>query len=82
MTEFFRKIANVEVRNILAVITTIGTFAVLYLLIIKPVPVENKDILYASVGFIFGGALSAVFGFYYGASKVNNVKEDETKPKV
>jgi hypothetical protein len=71
MKEFFQKIANVEVRNILAVITVVCTFLLLCLLIIKPVPVSNKEILYSAVGFVFGGALSAVMGFYYGSSKID-----------
>jgi len=78
MKDFFQKIANVEVRNILAVVTVICTFLLLYLLIVKPVPGENKDILYAAVGFVFGGALSAVMGFYYGSMKTD--KKEEEKP--
>jgi hypothetical protein len=82
VAEFFRKIANIEVRNILAVIITVGTFILLYLLTIRPVPVENKDILYAAVGFVFGGALAAVTGFYYGSSKVDkkDIPVEVSKP--
>jgi len=79
MTEFFKKIVNVEIRNILAVIITLGVFILLYLLTIKPVPPENKDIMYAAIGFVFGGAFSAVAGFYYGASKtapIDNVNNN------
>lgn len=79
MKDFFKKIGSTEIRNILAVITTIGCFVLLYLLIIKPVPNENKDILQIAVGFVFGGALGGVMGFYFGASKTTPSEDkDET----
>jgi hypothetical protein len=46
------------------------------LLQVKAVPIENKDVLNIAVGFVFGGALSGVMGFYFGSSKSDN----EPKP--
>jgi hypothetical protein len=69
MTEFLKKITSGDIRNILAVIATLGCFAMLYLLIITPIPGENKDIVLTAVGFVFGGLLSGVGGYYFGASK-------------
>lgn len=69
MTEFLKKIGKSDIRNILAVISVVGAFVMLYFMIIKPIPVENKDTMNLSVGFIFGGLVSGVAGFYFGASK-------------
>ncbi len=69
MKDFFSKISSTEIRNVLAIITTLGCFILLYLLIIKPIPVQNKDVLNVAVGFVFGGALGGVMGFFFGSSK-------------
>jgi hypothetical protein len=76
MTEFFKKITKSDIRNILAIITVIGCFVLLYLLQIKAVPADNKDVLNIAVGFVFGGLLSGVGGYYFGASKSDS-KPDE-----
>ena len=69
MKNFFQNIGKAEIRNILAIIVTVGCFVLLYLLQIKPVPTENKDVLNIAVGFVFGGGLAGVIGYYFGASK-------------
>lgn len=72
MKQLFDKIGKTEIRNILAVMTVIGCFALLYLLQVKPVPAENKDVLNIAVGFVFGGLLAGVSGYYFGSSKSEN----------
>ena len=49
----------------------------MYLLIITPIPAMNKDIVLTALGFVFGGLLGGVSGFYFGASKTDTKKEDE-----
>lgn len=69
MSEFFKNIGKNDIRNILAVISVLGCFVLLYLMMIKPIPVENKDIMNIATGFVFGGLLAGVAGFYFGSSK-------------
>jgi hypothetical protein len=69
MKRFLETFSKTDIGNILGVIITLGVFILMYLLIIKPIPVENKDIVMTAVGFVFGGALSGVIGYFYGASK-------------
>lgn len=71
MTELFKRITSKDIRNILAVIIVLGSFIILYLLIIKEIPDKNRDVVLTSVGFILGGALGGVTGFYFGASKTD-----------
>ena len=78
MTEFFKKITKSDIRNILAIITVVGCFILLYLLQVKAIPVENKDVLNIAIGFVFGGMLSGVGGYYFGASKTDT-KPDDSK---
>jgi hypothetical protein len=78
MTEFLRKINKTDIRNIIAVIGVIGSFVLLYFMIIKPIPAENKDTLNLSIGFVFGGLISGIAGYYFGSSKgETKAKENE-----
>ena len=78
MTEFLRKINKTDIRNIIAVIGVIGSFVLLYFMIIKPIPAENKDTLNLSIGFVFGGLISGIAGYYFGSSKGGTkAKENE-----
>lgn len=74
MTEFLKKITKSDIRNVLAVIIVLGCFVLMYLMIIKPVPIENKDMLNIVSGFVFGGALAGVVGYYFGSSKAEGDK--------
>jgi hypothetical protein len=69
MFEFMKKVGKSDIRNILAVIIVIGCFALLYLLQVKEIPVGNKDVLNIAIGFVFGGVLANVGGYYFGSSK-------------
>lgn len=69
MTEFFRKITNGDVRSFLAVITVLGCFTLLYFMMVKEIPTPNKDVINIAMGFVFGSALTGVFGYYFGSSK-------------
>lgn len=73
MKQFWQKIGNTEIRNILAVMVVLGCFILLYIMLVKPIPAENKDILNVVGGMVFGGGLSVVLGFYFGASKSDTV---------
>ena len=66
-----------DIRNIIAIISVIGCFILLYLMQIKAIPVENKDVLQIAIGFVFGGLLSGVAGYYFGASKADNEKDKQ-----
>lgn len=77
MKHLLEKIGRTEIRNIIAVVTVAGCFVLLYLLLIKAIPVENKDVINIAIGFVFGGLLSSVGGYYFGSSKSevdNNAK--------
>ena len=69
MTEFFKKITKSDIRNALAIIIVIGCFVLVYLMTIKEVPSGNRDLLNIVAGFVFGGALAGVVGYYFGSSK-------------
>lgn len=78
MKKFFENIGKTEIRNILAVIITVGCFVLLYLLQVKEVPEQNQQVLNIAVGFVFGGALAGVVGYYFGSSK--NETDNKNNP--
>jgi len=41
----------------------------MYLLQMKPIPEQNHDLVLTVGGFIFGGALAGVVGYYFGSTK-------------
>ena len=69
MPEWLKRLSKSDIRNSLAIIIVLGCFVLLYILQVKPIPSENKDIVLTAVGFVFGGALAGVVGFYYGSTK-------------
>lgn len=69
MTEFLHKITSKDIRNILAIIIVLGTFAVIITMLYKEIPAGNKDTVNIVVGSLLGGALGGVVGYYFGASK-------------
>lgn len=72
MQKFLDTFSKTSIANILGVIVIIGCFILLYLMIVKEIPTNNKDVLTTAIGFVFGGALAGVIGYFYGASKTNN----------
>ena len=69
MPEWLKRLTKTDIRNSLAIIIVLGCFALMYLLQVKPIPEQNHDIVNIVAGFIFGGALAGVVGFYFGATK-------------
>lgn len=63
MEKFFR-----YTRHIIAMITVIGAFGFLYLLAVRAMPTENKDVLQLSAGIVLA-VLTGVTGYYFGSSK-------------
>jgi hypothetical protein len=76
MPEWLKRITKTDIRNILAIIIVIGSFLLLYLLQVRPIPEQNHDLVLTAGGFIFGGALAGVVGFYFGATKSDKKSSD------
>ncbi len=76
MPEWLRRLTKSDIRNSIAIIIVVGCFILMYLLQVKPIPEQNHDLVLTVGGFIFGGALACVVGYYFGATKndkkVNN----------
>ena len=79
MPEWLKRLTKTDIRNSLAIIIVLGCFGLVYLLQVKAIPQENHDIVNIVAGFIYGGALAGVVGFYFGSTKQEkNNKNDES----
>lgn len=77
MPEWLKRLTKSDIRNSLAIMIVIGCFALMYMLQVKPIPEENHDIVNIVCGFVFGGALAGVVGYYFGATKTDIHRRDE-----
>ena len=77
MPEWLKRLTKTDIRNSIAIIVVVGCFLLMYLLQVKPIPEQNHDIVNIVAGFIFGGALAGVVGFYFGATKSDKKHEGE-----
>ncbi|MBL0233294.1 MAG: hypothetical protein IPQ08_06475 [Chitinophagaceae bacterium] len=75
MRKLWEKIGTAEIRNILAVISVLGFFIIIVLLIMKPIPDGNKDVVNIIVGFLGAGLVGGVAGYYFGASKAEKIEK-------
>lgn len=78
MPEWLKRLTKTDIRNSLAIIIVIGCFGLVYLLQVKAIPEQNHDIVNIVAGFIYGGALAGVVGFYFGSTKQDkNTKHED-----
>lgn len=71
MPEWLKRLTKTDIRNSIAIIVVVGCFLLMYLLQVKPIPEQNHDLVLTAGGFIFGGALAGVIGYYFGATKID-----------
>ena len=75
MKEFLNNIVKIKITDLLALIITIGSFGFLYALLWIKIPDTNKDITNITIGFVLGSFVAGVAGFYFGASKKDEPKQ-------
>ncbi len=79
MPEWLKRLTKSDIRNSLAIIIVLGCFVLMYLLQVKPIPEQNHDLVLTVGGFIFGGALAGVVGYYFGATKTDASKRNDNE---
>lgn len=68
----WERINKVSIQVIIAVMTVVGSYGLLYLLAFKEIPPHNRDLFNVLVGAVIGATLSAVIGWLYTTNKHNN----------
>jgi len=68
MKKLWLNLSSTDIRNIIAVVFVIGVLLYIYVLVFKPVPPENKDLVNVLGGTVIS-SLGIVLGYYFGASK-------------
>jgi hypothetical protein len=77
MPEWLKRLTKTDIRNTLAIFIVVGCFILMYLLQMKPIPEQNHDLVLTVGGFIFGGALAGVVGYYFGSTKTDKKADSE-----
>ena len=62
-----------RIRDIIAVMIIILSFAAIFVILRFPIPVENKDLVNVAFGFVLGSGVSGVIGYYFGSSKSTDI---------
>lgn len=65
----FEKISKIKVQVIISVIVVIASFIFLYILALKPIPVQNEKLIDILGGIIIGSSLTGVIGWLFTTSK-------------
>ena len=73
--KFLEIITKMEIRNVLAIMVILLSFCFLFLLAVHKVPVENKDLVNISTGFIIGASVGAIIGYYFTSTKKDKTTE-------
>lgn len=71
MNEIFGKISSKDIRNIIAVMFVVGCFVMIYLFMIRDIPIPNRDLLMVVAGAIVSN-LKDITGYFFGASKTES----------
>jgi hypothetical protein len=81
MKQFFQNITDMDIRSIIALLSVLGVLGLLYLLVFHPIPVQNNELLYMSVGQVLALGFGTVSGYYFGSSKNEaDKKNKDEKP--
>lgn len=81
MQDFLQNIRRQDIRNALAFAIVTWCFIIVLVMLFHPIPPDNKDLLNMVIGFVFGGTLSGVIGFFFGSSKKQNNYQETDQEK-
>jgi hypothetical protein len=76
MKKFIQNMKEADIRNVIALIVVISGFVVQMMIMIKPIPKENHDLVITSVAYTLGG-FTICLGYYFGASKAPKKPEEK-----
>lgn len=68
-------------RSVIAFLICTLSFGFLFILAMKKVPTENKDILQISCGIVLG-VLASVANYYFGSSKDKSDQDKANNPNI
>lgn len=66
-----------DIRNVLGILTLLLAFGALFVMMFHVIPKENTHLVDTSIGFLLGGAVTGVMGYFFTQS-VKDTKHDDT----
>ena len=76
------KNVNTVALYVLSGLITLCFFALLFLLVFKPIPEQNGDLLNIAVGALIGAFTGGVVGYFFGSSAGSKEKTEMMNGKV
>lgn len=76
MKRFFNTFGQTEIRNIIAVLYVGMVLCFIFLLAMRAVPVENKDLINVLGGVVIGG-VGVILSYFFGSSKSETDKNKD-----
>lgn len=70
MKQFFQSLREQDIRNVIALIVILGTFAIQIIILKSTVPPANHDLAVTTVVMTLG-MQAGVIAYYFGASKTD-----------
>lgn len=67
--EIFSHVGRAQITNVIALVSVLGVFGLLFLLCFRAIPKENSQLMYMAVSQVLGLGFGIVIGFYFGSSK-------------
>ena len=74
MKSFFQNIAKADIRAIIALLVIFCSYGAFFCLLFIPIPKENESMINVIAGAMVVGGVGAIFGYYFGTSKVQQTK--------
>jgi len=78
MKRFIASLKEAEIRNVLAILVILLSFAVQVLIIVRPMPAQNHDIIITTVVLTLG-LQGSIIAYFFGASKIDRKKGELDK---
>lgn len=81
MKDLLSNIGKAQITNIIALVSVLGVFGLLFLLCFRAIPTENSSLMYMAVSQVLGLGFGIVIGFYFGSSKTEADKRNSNPEK-
>ena len=82
VNNFFSHIGRAQITNIIALVSVLGVFGLLFLLCFRAIPAATSSLMYMAVSQVLGLGFGIVIGFYFGSSKTEADKRNGSDKTV
>ena len=67
-------------KHSIAILSVLGVFILLHILLVKEIPTNNKDVVNIAIGALIGGLIARIAGHYFPSSSKPTDTTTTTNP--